>query len=64
MVKPHDYHPFLLFHVGTNEVAIRKLQNIKRDFMSLGEMLKGSGVQVVFSVLPVVGWDPRRRQHE
>ena len=64
MVKPHDYHVFLLFHVVTNEIAARKLRNMKRCFMSLGKMLKGLGVQVVFSsVLPVGDWVPRRRQH-
>lgn len=40
-VKPQDYHPFLLFYVGTNEVARRKLGNIQRDLMSPGRMLKG-----------------------
>lgn len=27
-VGPKDYHPFLLFQVGSNDVATRKLQNI------------------------------------
>ena len=64
MVKPEDYQPFLFFHVGTTEAATRRLQNIKRDFMFLGKMLKGSGAQVVFSsVLSVGDWDPRRRRH-
>lgn len=32
--------------------------------MSLGQMLKGLAVQVVFSsVLPAGDWDPKRRQH-
>lgn len=30
--------------------------------MSHGKMLKGSGTQVVFSVLPAGDWDPRRRR--
>jgi len=40
-----------------------KLKYIKEDFISLGNMLKGSGVQVVFSsVLPAGNWDPGRRR--
>ena len=63
MVKTEDYHPFLLFHVGTTEDTTKRLQNIKRDFISLGKMLKGSEAQVVFSsVLSVGDWNPRRRQ--
>lgn len=34
LVKPEAYHPFFLFHVGSNEAAMRMLWNIKRDFMS------------------------------
>ena len=38
---------------GSQEALTRKLQSIKRDFTSLGRMLRGSGAQVVFfSVLP------------
>lgn len=59
LIKLED---FLLFHVGTTEAVTRRLGNIKRDFMSLGKMLKGSGVQVVFSILPVREWHLRRRQ--
>lgn len=43
MTKPEDYHLFLL------EAATRKLNNIKKLFMSLWKMLKGSAAQVVFS---------------
>lgn len=32
--------------------------------MSFGKILKGSGVQVVFSVLLVGHWDPGRRREE
>jgi len=39
--------------VGPKEVVMRKLKNIKRDFVSLGKMLNFSGAKVVFfSVLP------------
>lgn len=34
LIKPEGYHPFFLFHVGSNEAEMRRLCNIKRDFMS------------------------------
>lgn len=62
LVGPEEYHPFLLFHVGSNETATKRLWNIKRDFTSLRKTLKWSEVQVAFSsICPVGGWDPRRR---
>ena len=36
LVKPADYHSFLLFQVRSHDVAMRRLRNFKRDFMSLG----------------------------
>ncbi|XP_009577091.1 PREDICTED: cAMP-specific 3',5'-cyclic phosphodiesterase 4D-like [Fulmarus glacialis] len=63
LVKPADYHPFLLFQVGQNDAAMRPLRNIKRDFMSLGTMLKRLGAQVVFSsMLPVGEAGSRKRR--
>jgi len=63
LVGPEDYHPFLLVHIGSNEALTKRLQNIK-DFMSLGQMLKGSEVSYwedrVFSILPDGDWDPIR----
>lgn len=57
-MKSDDCYPLLIFQAGLREAVIRKLKNIKDDFMSLGRMLKGSGVQVVFfSVLPAGDWD-------
>lgn len=36
-----------------------------QDFMSFRKMLKGSGVQVVFSsILPVGDWDQRRKAQQ
>lgn len=46
--KLGDHHSFLLFHIGTTEAKTRRLRNIKRDFMSLGKVLKESGTQLVF----------------
>lgn len=48
LVKPENYQKFLLFPVRSNEAVTRRLRNNKRDFMSLGKMLKGLGMQVVF----------------
>lgn len=56
-------HLFLFLHVGTTEAATRIHQNIRRDFMFLGKMLKGSAQVVLSLVLPIGDWDPRRRQH-
>lgn len=40
-----------------------KLKNVKRNFAFLGKMLKGSGVEAVFSsVLLMGGWDSERRR--
>ena len=58
LVQPSDYYPFLLFHVGTNDVATKSLRSIKRYFRALERMLTNLGAQVVFySVLPVTGGD-------
>jgi len=63
LAQPSDYYPFLLFHVGTNDVATKCLRLIKRDFRILGRKLKNSGAQAVFSsVLPVMGRDFRRNK--
>ena len=61
LVKPSDYYPLLVFHTGNEEVGKRSSQVIKRDFRSLGRLLKGSGVQVVFSS-PVGDWDLDKRR--
>ena len=54
LIKPEDYYPLVVIQVGSREAATRKMRNTKKDFASLGRLLKGSGVQVVFSsVLPL-----------
>ena len=63
LVKPSDYYPLMLFHIGNEEVGKRSSQVIKRDFRALGRLLKGSGAQAVFSsVLSVGDWDPHKRK--
>jgi len=61
--KPSDYYPLLVFCIGNKEVGKRSPWAIKRDFRALGRLLKGLGVQVVFSsVLSVGDWDLRKRR--
>ena len=63
LVKPSDYYPLLVLHIGNEEVGKRSSQVIKRDFRALGRLLKGSGAQVVFSsVLSVGDWDLHKRK--
>ncbi|GAB0208393.1 hypothetical protein GRJ2_003305000 [Grus japonensis] len=62
LVQPSDYYPLLLLHVGGDEAVTHNAKAIKRDFRVLGQSLKGSGAQVIFSsLLPVkgsnVGWN-------
>lgn len=61
LVQSSDYYLLLLCHVDTNVVIVRNPGAINRDFRALARLLKGSGVQVVFSsILPVVGNDIKR----
>ena len=63
LIKPSNYSPLLVFHIGNEEVGKRSPRVIKRDFRALGRLLKGSGAQVVFSsVLSVGDWDPHKRK--
>lgn len=56
MTKCGDCYPLLLLiQIGLQEAAMRKLQNIKKDLLSHERMLKGSGIQVVFSSILLVG---------
>jgi len=58
LVRPSDYYPLLLFHVGADEVAVSSPRVIKKKFKALGRLVKESGAQVIFSsLLPVVGRD-------
>lgn len=46
LVKPSDYYPLLVFHIGNEEVGKISSWAIKMDFRALGRLLKGSGAQV------------------
>jgi len=54
LVQPSDYYPLLIFQVSSCEVATRSLRAIKRDFRALGQLVKGSRAQAVFSSIPQV----------
>ncbi|XP_059571010.1 uncharacterized protein LOC132244080 isoform X2 [Alligator mississippiensis] len=61
-IKPTDYCPMVLVHVGTNDAARRTPDHLMADYHALGGVLKGFGAQVLFSsILPVNG---RGRRHE
>jgi len=58
-VQPSNYYPLLVFH----KVAVHRPRVIKRDFRTLGRLLKKSGEQVIFSsLLPVTGGDIARKR--
>lgn len=60
LIKPEDY-PYIVIQTGSRDAAVMKLKNVKKDFASLGMMLKGSGVRVMFSSVLLMGsWDPGR----
>ena len=62
LIRPSDYYPLLLFHVGTNDTATENLDSIKSDYRALGPVVKGMRAQVVFSsILPSRGKGARRR---
>lgn len=55
LVEQEDYHLLVVIQVGSQEAAMRELQNIKRDFASLGNTLKGLGAQIVVSSVLLTG---------
>lgn len=62
MIKLEDHCPLQDFQARSHKAVTGKLKYVKKDLMSLGKMLKGSGVQAVFSsVLPAGNWDLGRR---
>ena len=64
LVRPSDYYPFLLFHVGGNQAAMCSPRAIERDFRALGQLVQESGARVIFSsLLPVVDSNTGRKRH-
>lgn len=54
LVWPSDYYPPLLFEIGSNDIGRISLRTMKKDFRALGQQVKSSGTQVVFSCIPPV----------
>ena len=47
LIRPSDYYPLPVFHIGNKKVGKRSSWVIKRDFRALGRLLKGSGTGCV-----------------
>lgn len=63
VIQPYGYHSMLFIHMGTNENARCKPEQIRSDYMSLSVTVKGMGVQVVLSsIFLVMEIDPSRRR--
>ena len=52
LVRSTDYFPLLIVQVGSDEIALRSLQTMKRDFRGLGHLVQGAGAQVIFCSIP------------
>lgn len=55
LVHPTGYYPLATFQVASDEQQTRSLRAIKKDFMVLGQLAKGSGAQVVSSIPLLAG---------
>ena len=51
LVNATDYYPLLVIHVGARDIESSSLRSIKKDYRALGEMVRGSGAQIVFSTI-------------
>ena len=52
LVRSTDYVPLLIIQVGSDEIAQRSLQAMKRDFRGLGRLVQGAGAQVISYSVP------------
>uniref|UniRef100_A0A8B9G7H1 Uncharacterized protein n=1 Tax=Amazona collaria TaxID=241587 RepID=A0A8B9G7H1_9PSIT len=58
LVSPTDYYPLLVMHVDATDIDSSSSKSIKKDYMALGEVVRGSGAQIVFlSILQDTGQD-------
>lgn len=54
LVKPTNYYPFLLIHVGINYLVWHSLECIRSVYVVLDKKVKDLGKQIVFlSVIPL-----------
>ena len=56
LVRPSDYYPLLLFHVGGDEAATQSPRAIKRDFRALGRLVTWTPEHRLFSPLSFQLW--------
>lgn len=54
LIQPSDYSPLLVAQVGRDKVDEKSPRAIKKDFKALGQLVEGTGAQVVFSSIPSV----------
>jgi len=54
-IKSTDYHPLLLFDIGTNDTASQNVGIIQEDFRAPRVKVKSFGAQVIFSSILTVG---------
>ena len=54
IVGPQITIPYCFFRVGSNDIGRTSLRTRKKDFGALGQQVKGSGAQVMFSSIPSV----------
>ena len=60
-MQASDYYPLLVMQVDSDEIEERRPKAVKRDFRALGQLVEGSGAQVVFSsILSVAGKNTER----
>ena len=50
LVSPNGYYLLLVVHVGAGDMDSSSLENIKKDYRALGEVVRGSGAQIVFFI--------------
>ncbi|KFQ60646.1 hypothetical protein N334_01172, partial [Pelecanus crispus] len=63
LVRPSNYYPLLVVQVGSDEITERSPKAIKRDFRALGQLVAGSGAQIVFSsILSMAGKNAERNR--
>lgn len=63
LLQPMDYYPQLVFWVSSDEVPTERLWTIKTELMALGQLVKGSRAQAMFSsVLPLALNDGARNR--
>lgn len=65
LIRATDFYPFLLIQMGTKDTAWHSPECLKREYESLGKMIKNLRAQIVIpSVFPVEGHGLIRERRE